>query len=126
MDPVVLVLLIADRVHRDDVSGKFHINGTRHLLRASSFPYDHPLLVVYAVLTEGRGDVTVRVRLVDVDEARMAVAEEDLVVQFPDPLREVEVAIPLQDLIFPLAGDYRLQLLVDERVLQERRLMVVL
>jgi hypothetical protein len=123
--PEVLALVLADHIHHDEQSGKLFILGTRSLIWASSFPWDHPVLAVYAVLVDGRGDLALRFRLVDVDEAREAVTEEEVEVTFPDPITELEITMAFTDLVFPEAGEYRLQLLVGEELLRERRLLVL-
>jgi uncharacterized protein DUF6941 len=123
--PEVLALVLADHVHRDDLSDKLFILGTRSAIGARSFPWTHPVLAIYAALVDGRGETALRFRLVDADEAREAVAEEETVVTFPDPVTELQVVVFFSDLVFPEPGDYRLQLLADGQFLRERRLLVV-
>lgn len=99
--PEVLALVLADHVHRDDLSDKLFILGTRSAIGARSFPWTHPVLAIYAALVDGRGETALRFRLVDADEAREAVAEEETVVTFPDPVTELQVVVFFSDLIFP-------------------------
>jgi hypothetical protein len=120
--PQVLALLVADHVHRDDISGKLFILGTRSGINAAAFPFHHPGLAVYAALTEGRGETEIQVRLIDVDEEREPVFAIDTRVAFSDPIVEMEVAFLVEDLIFPEPGDYRAQLLAGGQVLAERRI----
>jgi len=123
--PEVLALVLADHVHQDDATDKLFILGTRTAIRAPSFPWNHPVLSVHAVLVDGRGEVSLRFRLVDADEDREVIAEEVVLVTFPDPVTEVEVVVFLDDLLFPEQGEYRLQLFSGEQFLRERRLVVV-
>lgn len=123
--PEVLALLVADHVHRDEGSGKFFILGTRSWIGAATFPHTCPGLAVYAVLADGRGETTVKVRLIDVDETRDPVVEFETVVAFLDPSADVEVAVRLVDLVFPEPGEYSLQVYGAGQFLRERRLFLV-
>ncbi len=121
--PEVLALVIADHVHRDDSTGKFFILGTRSSIGAAVFPFNCPSLAVYAGMIDGRGETPVRLRLIDVDEAREPVLEFETTVNFLDPTEEVEVVFRLVDLSFPEPGDYRLQLYGAGQFLRERRFL---
>src|ERR1700686_841806 len=95
--PEIFALVIADYVHRDDTTGKLFILGTRASVSAAAFPFTCPSLAVYAGMIDGRGETTVRLRLIDVDEAREPVLEFETSVNFLDPTEEVEVAFRLVD-----------------------------
>jgi hypothetical protein len=122
--PEVLALVLADHIHHDDETGKLFILGTRLQIWARSFPLDHPALAVYAALVDGRGNITLRFRLVDSDEEGEVVAEEEAEVTFDDPLTELQVVVSFNELVFPEPGEYRLQLFAGGQFLRERRLMV--
>lgn len=124
--PRALALLVADHMHRDDISGKLFILGIRYWLAATTFPWSHPKLAVYAALTNGRGNTEVKVRLIDVDEEREAVFTHDTHVMFSDPTVESELVFLVEDLIFPEPGDYRLQLFAAGQFLGERRIRLTL
>lgn len=120
--PYVLAMILADAIHHDLATGKNYIQGTFQVITASSFPWTYPSLVVYVLLTEGYGDTRLRLRLVDGDEARPPIFELETVVNFPDPLAVLEVAFPQFNVVFPEAGDYRVQLFGAGEPLLERRL----
>jgi hypothetical protein len=119
----VLALIVADQVYRDDVSGKAFIPGARFGIGARAFPYTHPRLAAFVALVNGRGDVSLQVRPVDVDDAREAVFVDEMTVTFPDPLTEVEVVFLLPDLVFPEPDESRLQLDADGQFLRERQIV---
>ncbi|MFO0966583.1 MAG: hypothetical protein U0793_13500 [Gemmataceae bacterium] len=123
--PEVLALVLADYVHRDDNAGKFFIMGTRASIGATSFPFNCPSLGVYVSMIDGRDETLLRLRLVDVDEAREPVLDFETTVRFLDPLEELEAAFRLVDLVFPEPGDYRLQLFAAGQFLRERRFLVI-
>ena len=123
--PEVLALVIADAVHRDDSTGKFFILGTRASIGAAAFPFTCASLAVYVIMVDGRGETPLRLRLIDVDEAREPVLDLETTVNFLDPTEEVEIAFRLVDLVFPEPGDYRLQLDGGGQFLRERRFLVI-
>ena len=124
LSPEVLALVLADAVHHDDVSGKLFILGTRAEIEAAEFPYRHPRLAAYVALVEGRGEMLLRIRLIDSDEELAPLAIEESVVSFDHPLAELQVVAEFTDVEFPEPGDYRLQLYVDGQFLRERRIIV--
>jgi hypothetical protein len=123
--PEVLALVVADYVHRDVGTSKFFILGTRASIGAATFPFKCPNLAVYASMIDGHGETLLRLRLMDVDEAREPVLEFETTVNFLDPTEEVEIAFLLVDLVFPDPGDYRLQLYGAGQFLRERRFVVI-
>ncbi len=123
--PEVLALLIADHVYRDEISGKVTVLGMSSVIGATKFPWTHPGIVVYVALSDGRGETAVQVRLIDADEAREPVWETETVVDFPDPITELELVVFLDEVVFHEPGDYRLQLYGAGQLLRERRLMVM-
>ena len=123
--PEVLAFVIADHVHRDDIAAKFFILGTRASIGAAAFPFTCPSLAVYASMIDGRGETSIQLRLIDVDEAREPVLDFETTVKFLDPIDEVEIGFRLVDLVFAEPGDYRLQLYGAGQFLRERRFLVI-
>lgn len=122
--PLVLAMIVADTVLHDLLTDKMTIQGTYQVVRAESFPYRHPSLVVYVALTEGYGETSVRLRLVDVDEADAPILELESVLDFADPFDVLQVVFAPASVVFPEPGDYRLQLFGAGEPLLERRLQV--
>jgi len=58
-------MILADTVLYDWTTGKSTIQGTYETLESAKFPFTHPSIVVYVVLTEGYGDTEVQLRLVE-------------------------------------------------------------
>ena len=122
--PEVIALVLADQVYRDEDSGKLFVLGVRSRIGAASFPLSHGHLVVYVALVNGRGAAAIGIRLIDADEEDEPLAEQEVIIEFPSPLDEVQVIFDLHNLTFPTHGDYRLQLLCDGHFLRERILVV--
>jgi hypothetical protein len=123
--PEVLALVIADQVYQDDSSGKCFILGTRASIAVAAFPYDCTSLAVYVLMTDGRGETSLKLRLIDVDEAREPVLEFETTVNFLDPTEDMEVLFRLAELVFPEPGDYRWQLYGAGQFLRERRFLII-
>jgi hypothetical protein len=121
--PDVVAMILADNILRD-VSDKFYIQGTYNLIFSKEFPFIYPI-TLYIALTDGYGETPIRIRLVDVNEARPPVFENELTVKFPDPLTVAELTCLVRMAIFPEPGEYRIQLYGAGQFLRERRLQVV-
>lgn len=122
--PLVLAMVMADAAQRDPKTGKFSITGTFNILRSAAFPCRHKALAVYLSLIGGHGPVTATLRIVDVDETRPPVLNADFALRFEEPTQWVEWAGEFRGLVFPEAGDYRLQLFTGGELLRELRLKV--
>lgn len=122
--PDVIALLFADDVHQDLATGKFSILGTYSSLTGSVFPWLQPALIVYLAFTEGSGTVPMKIRLVDVNEKRPVIFESDAVIHFSDPTATSEHAFFQSNVLFPEAGEYRLQLIASGQLIGERRLFL--
>src|SRR5262245_29621977 len=120
-------LVICDAVHKDQTTGKFTLLGTFSALFAPGFPCRHPQIAVYAAVNECRQPTPVRLRLVRInpddgsDEQVFAIDGE---VNASDPLETIEIGLAGKNVVFPAAGEYRLQLESDGDILLSRRLIV--
>ena len=123
--PIGLALILADVILSEPATGKFYINGTFSLIFSATFPCVYPKISVYFALTNGHGQTPVKIRLIDANEARPALVEVALVVNFIDPLAVVESVGAMQNVIFPVPGDYRLELYAADTPIMTRRLLVV-
>lgn len=122
--PIAVALVICDFVWRDPWLGKCTIIGTYTNVRAHEFPAMHPIMTLYAALTNGRGRVPLTVRVIDVDEERDPVVSLEQEIEFPDPKTVVENIVQMAGLIFPEPGEYRVQILAGQVCLIERSILV--
>jgi len=123
--PAVLALVLADIILSEPASGKFYINGTFSAIVSNAFPCTHPRMAVYLAITNGHGPTPINIRLIDVDEDRPPLATVEFTLNFPDPIVVVEAVGVLQNLVFPIPGDYRLELFAAGTPIMSRRLAVV-
>lgn len=121
--PYPLAMVICDNIHVDPGTGKKFLLGCFSVIHAAEFPAMHPLMSLYVSITNGRGNIPVRVQLVDADEVRdpLWVVEND--VEFPDPRLVMEMAFYLGGITFPEPGEYRFQLFASNEFIMERRIL---
>jgi hypothetical protein len=115
-------MVLADHVHRDRATGKYFLLGTYNFLLTKAYPCRCQDLVVYTALTDGHGDVPVRLVLTDADEELGALASAEGSVRMDDPTQTCEVVFQLKGVVLPRPGQYRLQLQNGQHLLRELRL----
>ncbi len=119
-------MVMCDAVWRDPSTGKFTILGTFTSIGGHEFPLVVPQITVYLSLTDARGKVPIKLKLIDAaDEDETAVAEVDLEVEFPDPIVVMDVVAGLGGISIPKPGEYRLQLYGLNEFVIERRILVI-
>src|SRR5215208_7609811 len=123
--PLALAMVMSDAIWIDPGSGKKTILGTFTSVIGREFPLTLPTLAVYIALTDARGKVPLKLRLIDVDELRAPVKEHDMDADFPDPIAVLEGIVTMGGLVFPEHGEYRLQLVSDGELIIERRLVIL-
>ena len=122
--PYPLAMVVCDNIHRDPGSGKVFLLGSFSTIHAIKFPARHGLMGLYVELTNGRGKVPVRIRLIDANEEREALWEETNDFDFPDPRMVMQIVSLLGGITFPEPGEYRFQVFASGEFLMERRLLV--
>lgn len=123
--PYPLAMVICDAIWLDPFTGKRTIIGTFSAIGATEFPMVHPIMSVYAALTDGRGKVQMRLVLVDANEEREPIFSMDSDVEIPDPRAVLEWNATANNLVFPAPGEYRMQLFADGTLLVERRIVIL-
>lgn len=122
--PYALAIGICDLVYRDRGTGKRFILGCFSALHAREFPAIHPGLGIYIDLTNGRGNVAVKVQIVDTDEELEPIWIGESEVEFKDPRMVAEIDLLVAGLRFPEPGEYRVQVFANGEFIIERRLLV--
>lgn len=125
LNPDVLALIVCDQIITDRLTGKQSIIGMFSMIHAPRFPVSHPQLSVFASLTGGRGKVPLIIRIVDANEARKPLVQGQGEVEFQNPLAIANLALQFHGLVFPEAGEYRVQLLCRTELLREAKLRVL-
>lgn len=140
--PVLQALLLADHVYRDKETGKAVIAGVFDRLAvvrqapegaepAREGPLRVPLTQVlragnpfaYISLTEVRGRIQVQLRLVRLETNEICFASNAIVVESDDPLKTVQLVLPVP--ILPqIPGTYALELLCAGELVGAHRVVV--
>ena len=127
-EPYCLAMVLCDNVHQDPATGKFTLLGTFSTFAARQFPALVQFFV-YSAITDGQGQVPIRLRLVDsaVDLSGDGNAVFDEVIgecDFDDPLMTLEMRTYLK-LELPAPGVFHCEIYGGEKLLMSRRLILL-
>lgn len=118
--PTCGALLTARLVWRDPATGDFLIHGVLTAIRPRVYPFVMPELGVFAEFTDGRGDISIALRIIpEGGEEPLAVANNTL--HFPNPLVIVPLMVRFYQVVFPHPGMYLLQARSEGNLLMQRR-----
>ena len=100
--------------------GKLNILGVFSALRARQFPCVHPSLTLVVGLEANfteRGEHTIDIRLVDADGGELLKLDGQVHIQSERPGRPIftQAILQLNNIAFPHAGTYTVDILVDRR-----------
>lgn len=122
--PLALSVIMCDVAYRDRDTGKWYVLGSFSKIGFVAFPGTRPLILVFLSLIEVNGVYDFRARIVDVNEANDPIHESGGRLESREPLVALEFTLSLVNVQFPEAGEYRLQILVGEEIIAERKLFV--
>jgi hypothetical protein len=123
--PVALAMVVCDAIYQDPATKKCTLLGTFSTITARRFPVAHPQLAVHVALTDGRGNVRIKLALVGDSENHPPLFSGEGVIHFADPRVVAELNFQLSNVTFPKPGAYRFQLSANNELLMERRLLVL-
>jgi hypothetical protein len=115
--PVLKAFLVCDHVIHDAQTGKKSLIGVFHEIRSPRFPAVHPLLWIYANLTDAHGRYAFRIRLVDMSRNDVLGHGEPPPIDIPGPLQTTELAAELRNLRLPAPGTYEFQLWANDELI---------
>ena len=118
-------MIVCDMVWSDPYTHKKTILGAFSNLVATAFPVIHPVMAVYLVLTECLGKMPIRIRLVNVDDEGDPLCEITSELDSPDPRAVIDAVFVVAGVVFPAAGEYRLQAYAGDEFLIERRILII-
>jgi hypothetical protein len=119
--PILLALVICDTVIREAGSGKLSLIGTFSGIFSTSFPMTHHSLSVYIAITEGRGRMKCRLRLVSLDDNNV-VFELPGDIEFGGPMNVGEMVFQWNQVRFEKPGVYAFEFWVGNELLGSRKL----
>ena len=122
--PYPLSLILCDTVYTEPQTGKKALIGLFSVLYTAGFPVCHPGFCVYLAFSDCEGTVRLKLRIVDADEERDPIVEVVHDFQIADRLAVMEMVWTAGAIVFPAAGEYRIQTFADDEPLLERRFIV--
>jgi hypothetical protein len=129
MVPVAQAMLVCGEVWVDPDSGKESLLGVFSQIRSAAFPVIVPRLCVYVALTDGRGTMSLTLKLLALSGEGLdeeIVSEFSFVIEFSDSELDMSKrVIVLDDLEFPREGEYRFRLESGGEYVMETRLLVI-
>jgi hypothetical protein len=124
-NPVVKAFLVCDQVIQDAQTGKKSLIGVFHELRSTRFPAMHPMLWIYANLTDAHGRYTIQISLMDVTRNQVLGKGEPPPIDIPAPLQTTELAAQLRNVTLPGPGTMEFQLHVNGELLATKAVRIV-
>jgi hypothetical protein len=118
-------MLICDAIHQDPATKKCTLLGTFSTISARKFPVVHRMMAVHIALTEGRGQVRIKLTLVGEREDLPPIFSGEGMIGFNDPRAVAELNFQLANVAFQEPGDYRIQVWGNDQLLMQRRLRVM-
>jgi hypothetical protein len=123
VQPVAVGLVLCDQVIVEERTRKASLIGTFAGIRATSFPALADPFSVFAVLTDGSGDVTISLVVSRLDTGENFFTSRSQL-SFSDPLAEVQYHLRLKRFLLPAPGHYQFTLLADGEWVAHRRIRV--
>ena len=123
--PIVKAFLICDQVIHDAQTGKKSLIGVFHELRADRFPAVHPMLWIYANLTDARGRYNFEIRLVEMSKNEVLGTGNPPPIEIPGPLQTTELSAQLRNVTLPRAGMYEFHLSANNQLVATKAIRVL-
>jgi hypothetical protein len=110
--------MLCDQVAIDQGTQKPYLLGVFSGVAADKFPTERQRFEVFTVLTDGLGDLELTLHVIHMDTDQ-EVYTQHLRVNFPDPLKVVNLRIKVRNLIYEVPGTYLFSLTVDDQILTD-------
>ena len=123
--PYPLAIVICDAIYRCPATGKVSLLGCYSAIVAKEFPVTHQGMAIHITLTDGHGQIPIKIRLIDAAESRDPVFELDGQIVFSDPRMVADLDLRAGPIVFVAPGEYRLQLFARGEHVIERRIVVI-
>lgn len=108
-------MLLCDRAIIDSATGQVSLIDIRGEFVISVMPFAAPALYVYARLTDAIGSYAITVDLVRRDDFTEIAAGRAWILEFADPLEELEVIGRIEDAVLTQTGYYDVRLWANGR-----------
>jgi hypothetical protein len=121
--PSAISLMLCDQVVFEQQTQKPYLLGVFTGLAVDMVPTPPQKFDIFAALTDGQGAVTMTLSVAHLDTNEEIYAQT-MSVNFPDPLRVVNLRFRVRMLVFQSPGTYLFALMVDDQEIAARRVRV--
>lgn len=121
--PILLSAVVCDRVIFDKITGMPSLINIIQNLNSQTYPVRTGQVVFFCELTNGHGRTGTKIRIVDAQQEDKVIFEQAGHVEFKDVQQVVTLAVNLQGVVFERPGEYRFQILAEDQLLGERRII---
>ena len=121
--PSALSLMLCDQVAFEEGTQKAFLSGVFTGVSVDAFPTSPQRFDIFAALTDGLGSVTIVLSAVHMDTDQ-EIYRQTRTVNFPDPLRVVNLRCRVRQLIYTESGTYLFALTADGEEIAARRVRV--
>ncbi|MHC5080710.1 MAG: DUF6941 family protein [Planctomycetota bacterium] len=105
MDPSCLAIVLCDYVIEDKATNNKSLIGLFNRINATHFPCQHPRMVIFVTLTDGRGKTELEVFL-EHGETRKEIFKAGGKVDFKDPNHVIDIVFDLRGVTFEAPGPF--------------------
>lgn len=121
--PVARGLLLCDAVQLNAQTGNVTLVNCFNQLTAASFPCSGRAFCLVAFLSDGYGDLQVRVEVQHLESGRLIyIRKHEL--NIPDRLHEVRYRFLVTGCVFPDPGAYEARLFIEQELVADTRFLV--
>jgi hypothetical protein len=113
-------ILMCDQVIEDAVTHKKTLVGTFNIIYAEDFPCIHQRLSVFASLQNGRGKMTVSLKLRRVGDEEI-ILQIDGNVAFDNPTQVIDLVYNIQKIPFAQAGTHAFEIYAEGNLISDSR-----
>ncbi len=122
--PRVQAMMVCDEVDKSaQEHGVYHLTGVRHALALPSFPATRSMRV-FLHMSGHQGEALCHIEVFQMITDATIFQTKTKTVAFQGPTAVVPVGFRLRDCVFPAKGVYIVEILADNKVVGERRLLV--
>jgi hypothetical protein len=123
--PVLKAFLVCDQIIQEAQTGKKSLIGVFHELRAEHFPAVHPVLWIYANLTDAHGRYAFQIRFLDVERNHVLGQGVPPPIEIPGPLQTTELSAMLRNVALPRPGTYEFQLIANGNLIATKAIRAI-
>jgi hypothetical protein len=121
--PIALSLMLCDQVVFEQGTQKPYLLGVFTGIVADSFPTTPQRFDLFAALTDGQGDVMMKLQVMHLD-SNQEVYSQQMTVRFAGPLEIINLRFRVRQLVYDSVGTYLFTLTVDDEEIASRRVHV--